>query len=198
MDTLDENYRIEYLYHITDISNLQNILNYGILSHNQAHNYHLLKKDISNQAVNDRRDKIENIYNRNLHDYVPLYFNPKNPMLSARRDIQDKIIILCIEKTLLYRNDVLISDGNAASSNTIFFKGRENLTELDWNCINASVWNKIEDGTRKRCSEILVPNKIHSNFFRKILVYSDKIVKLVEPIVKNRNIEIEINNKFYF
>ncbi|HKJ33293.1 MAG TPA: DarT ssDNA thymidine ADP-ribosyltransferase family protein, partial [Balneolales bacterium] len=79
---------VDYLYHMTHLANLNGILEKGLLSHNKAHKKGLLAQDISDSTVNNRRVKI--------HNYVPLYFNPKNPMLYRRRNIQDELVILCI------------------------------------------------------------------------------------------------------
>jgi len=68
-------HNIKYLYHMTAISNLRSILEHGLLSHNEAHRLGLVMRDISDPEVQRRRDdKKDTIYNRFLHDYVPLYF----------------------------------------------------------------------------------------------------------------------------
>ncbi|MBC2693868.1 MAG: DUF4433 domain-containing protein [Desulfobacteraceae bacterium] len=48
-------YNIQYLYHITNIHNLRNIIMYGLLSHEVAHHHGLIVNDISNQSVQARR-----------------------------------------------------------------------------------------------------------------------------------------------
>ena len=83
---------------MTHYSNLVGIIKNGILPKNKLPNP---VYDISNQDVQKRREKLEYIYNRQIHDYVPFYFNPKNPMLYVRRNIQHEIIILAITKSLL-------------------------------------------------------------------------------------------------
>ena len=82
---------IYYLYHLTHKDNLENILRYGLQSHNLAHQNNLIKKDISNKDVNKRRQKRDPIYKKSIHDYVPLYFNPRNPMMYVRKNIQNDI-----------------------------------------------------------------------------------------------------------
>jgi hypothetical protein len=69
------------LYYMVDSSHIQSILEKGIYSHNLAHNQGLVKEDISNKEVNSLRNRIEPVLNKNIHDYAPLYINPKNPML---------------------------------------------------------------------------------------------------------------------
>ena len=83
-----ENYGIKGLYHMTHIDNLQSIFQNGLLSHTNARNNNFMKGDIANNDVNNRRSGLEPIYNRPIHDYTPLYFNPRNPMLYVRKNIQ--------------------------------------------------------------------------------------------------------------
>ena len=152
-------YRIDFLYHITHVDNMPSIREHGLLSHNAAQQAGLVSVDISDPNVQERRaDK--SVFGRPLHDYVPLYFNPKNPMLSVRRERQDNLVILFLDRELLVQDGVVFSDGNAASGPTNFFNDVSRLADLDWACIQEGYWNDYEDGTRIRCAEVLVPEAI--------------------------------------
>jgi len=145
----------KYFYHITHHQNLSGILEHGILSRSDAHSRRLTNTDISDPAVQNRRDRREPIFHRSIQDYAPLYINPKNPMLSRRRNIQDELVILKVSPDVLKRPEVLFTDGNAASSKTSF--------GLDWSVVEpsqpvlqAKYWIDFQDGRRKRCAELLV------------------------------------------
>ncbi|MEA5516825.1 DarT ssDNA thymidine ADP-ribosyltransferase family protein, partial [Nodularia sp. UHCC 0506] len=99
MDILKE-YGIKYLYHMTYINNLASIIRNGLLSHNEAYRRGLIAADISDPDVQDRRANLS-VYNIPLHEYVPLYFSPRNPMLYKRREIQEDIVILGMESQIL-------------------------------------------------------------------------------------------------
>ena len=159
---------ISHLYHMTHINNLQNILERGLLSHNLAHRSRAVT-DISDRDVNDRR-AWRSIDGKPLHEYVPLYFNPTNPMLYRRKGIQDSIAILAINKNLLSQEGVWFTDGNAASNGTAFYYYLNDLNNLDWDCIWDQYWNHHDDGRRKRCSEVLVPDSIHPSRIERIIV----------------------------
>lgn len=84
-------YTIQYLEHMVHHTNLDNVLANGLLSHNLAHQRGFIKQDISMSEVQVRRasKNIEidgTIYP--LHDFVPFYFNSRNPMHYRRRNIQ--------------------------------------------------------------------------------------------------------------
>lgn len=104
-------YRITCLYHLTHIDNLPSIRNLGLLSHNRAHDQ-AGPKDIADPEVIARRSgRRDTVFDRPLHDYVPLYFTPTNPMLSARRGIQSELAILCISKGVLLFDGAVFTDG---------------------------------------------------------------------------------------
>lgn len=180
---------IEYLYHMTHKSNLENILQYGLLSHNTAHSKGLTKTDISDERVNRRRNRI--------HNFVPFYFNPKNPMLYKRKSMQSEIIILCVDRKLL-QIDLKFTDGNAASSSTNFYSNIKDLEKLDWSIINSDYWSDFIDGKRIRCSEILIPNEVKPGNIKKIFCFNSETEDYVKSKMGSFEIPVTINQEFYF
>jgi len=191
---------IEYFYHMTHMENLSSIMHYGLLSHNSAHKKNLVCKDISNHQVNIRRAKIDPINSMSLHEYVPLYLNPRNPMLYVRRNIQAKILILCFEANkILNIGNVIYTDGNAASNTTKFYSSVSDFNKLDWNCLHLDYWSGIIDGKRKKCAEVLVPNYIPSSLIHKIVCYNSNAVTIVKSHNFKKKIIVDIDNgKIYF
>lgn len=180
---------VQYVYHMTHKSNLENILQNGLLSHNKAYLTGVTKTDISDRKVNRRRSKV--------HDYVPFYFNPKNPMLYKRKNIQSEIIILCADRNLLKEN-FQFTDGNAASNSTKFFNEIKDFEKLNWSIINSDYWSDFIDGKRIRCSEILIPDKVKTANIMKIICNNSETKKFVIDKIENRKIKVEINTDYYF
>jgi len=192
------NYGIKYLYHMTHISNLRSIIENGLLSHNQAHNQNLVNEDISDLGVNDRRNRKEPIYGNNLHDYVPFYFNPRNPMLYKRLALEDDILILKINPNILSTNKFLFTDGNAASKYTTIYSRLENLGKLDWKCINDEYWNKHNDGKRKICSEMLIYDFVAVEDISAVCCNNLSTKEKVSRILQNINIDVIVNCDIFF
>lgn len=190
-----DRFGIDYLYHMTHKDNLQNILQNGLKSHIQARTSNLTRVDIADNQVNDRRSRREPIYHRSIHDYVPLYFNPKNPMLFRRNNIQNDIVILAIDRNILYRENIIFTDGNAAANATSFYNNPEELNNLSWSCINAEYWNDIIDGKRLKCSEVLVYPNIPTSAIQKIFCNNEQTKLFISSKLNNfPNIETEINS----
>ena len=186
-----QQYGISYIYHMTHIKNLSNILKYGLLSHNN----NLVKEKIDNKDVNRRRNINEPIYNKNIQDYVPFYFNPKNAMLFVNKEIQDDIVILAFDKSLMFCENMLFTDRNASSNKTNFFNNLENINAINWECINAKTWFDYKDGKRKRMAEVLIPNKVPILYCLKIYCNNKNTEKYLK---KSVNIEVEENQQLFF
>jgi len=164
-------YDIPCLYHMTHINNLPSILANGLLSHNLAHQQCGVI-DISDLDVNARRSAVDPIYKRSLHNYVPTYFRPRNPMSSARRELSSHLVILKLNPQLLLQSGMLFTEGNAACCNTRFFNELNDLNQLNWDCLNSRYWNDYSDGRRLRCAEMLIPDRIQVKNIMQIAVKS--------------------------
>ena len=181
------------LYHMTHRANISSILKHGLLSHGNKYQ----TKDISDKAVNSRRSRIEPIYGKAIHSYVPFYFNPKNAMLYCRREKQSKIVILVFNASLISYSNAIFTDGNASSDVTQFFNNLGDLNKLHWSCLKARRWSHHPDGRRTRMAEVLVPNHVGLENLNKIICYSSKTYyKLKESCPSH--IRIEIDRSFYF
>ena len=170
--------QLRYLYYIVHKDNIASVLASGaLLCRSRARDLPAgIPTDISDPEVSQRRSrKIDPIQRRPLHDYVNLYFRAHNPMLSARRQHQSDLVVLCVDGKLLWERHVLFTDGNAASDVTKFFDDLADLKELDWNCLNAERWNGFDDGKRKRCAETLVPGSVPLSRVEHVVVSNEPL-----------------------
>ena len=120
---------VAQLFYITPIANLKSIMKLGILSHR-----HAAKVDhvsVALPAVQDKRRPKKIPGAGDLHDYVNLYFDAHNPMLSKRRDQNAQICILRVSTSVLDIKGVVISDQNAASDYVKFSDVGPGLAALD-------------------------------------------------------------------
>jgi len=150
-------------YYLTHHSNVPDILRYGILSREEVTSRCLRVRDISDPEVQRRRARCDPVYSRCLHEYVPLYFNPRNPMLYRRREMQNELVILAISPKVLDAHSHLFTDGNAAAATTRFSRDIE-VVQASAAVLRADFWNDIDDGKRRRCAEVLVHRTVEAEF----------------------------------
>lgn len=187
-----------YFYHMTHKKNIFNIFRHGLLSHNYAHNKGIVKVDISDHDVNDRRTRKDPFYNKSLHDYVPFYINPKNPMLYVRKADQDDILLIGVKPMKLLNRSFLVTDGNAASDGTSFSDSATFLASLDWQVLKADYWNSFQDGKRKRCAEVLIPNSVPLTDIGEIVSNNNYSLGYARKAGEGYNISFVVKKEFYF
>jgi len=194
-----DKYNINFLYHMTHIANLDSILKYGLLAHNNPYK----QQDISNKQVNSRRSHRETIYYRKVHDYVPFYFNPRNAMLY--RNLQkygDDIIILKFRRELLLQKDTIFTNKNASTDSVKYFNNFKDLDKLNWKYIWSSSWYDrilgINDEIIKKTmmAEVLVYNRVSIDYLEGIVCKSKEMKLKLEE--KYQNIDIYVNKSLFF
>lgn len=107
----------ESLFYMTPIENLPSILTSGLLPLNALLRKGIVQRSIALQSVQELRDRIfvvDGGRRLNLHDYVPLYFVPRTPMLAVRRDRQNSIAYIEIASHVLDLPGAVLTDGNAS------------------------------------------------------------------------------------
>lgn len=170
------------LHYITHLGNLESICRRGILSLNEVLRIGIERSDISDKEVQVLRDRSEPIWNRSIHDYVPLYLNPKNPMLYVRREMSNHLVILKINESVTHGGKAIFCDGNAASAATKFALDECVLTESR-EALRAEYWNGVEDGKRRRMAEVLIHQRVAPSEIRAVLCPN----QIVATEVKNRH-----------
>lgn len=209
---LGKEYEIKYFHHMVHHENLEGILTNGLLSHNEVIKRGELKKDIAMEEVQDLRSSkyiVDPVLDketgqtvevgRKVHDYVPFYFNARNPMMYRRKSINPELVILLVDASVINNPDVYFSNGNAASHNTSFYKGQENLHVVPFETVYASSWNHDDpeikkENVRKRCSEVLIYPSLSVSEIKHIVCPNDKMLNFVNDIKNIESIKSSISH----
>ena len=157
---------IASLEHITHLQNVADICDQGILNHYEARSKN--PYDISNHQVQNLRERQEPVYNRRIHEYAPLYFNTRNPMLYVNISRQENIYVVQISLDVLDDMPFLFTDGNAAANKTFFSNNIDDLDKLPINVLKSKYWTNFNDGRRKMCSEVLIYDHIPARYIEKV------------------------------
>lgn len=164
--------------HMTHINNLESILANGLLPHGNTKQ----KVDISNQAVNQRRNNVEPIYGKKIHDYVPFYFNPRNAMMYKNKE--EHLVILGFNKKLLDSDGALFTNGNAARKDTVFSNKKYFLNEFCWDDIFSERWFNYGECNEfiksKMMSELLIPNQVNVDMLDVIYCKSEQSKEAIQ------------------
>lgn len=188
-------------YHMTHFDNLESILLNGLISHKRVYANKMISIDISNQDIQNERDRLETVFGRNIQDYVPLYINPQNPMMDSKRVKYYNSNILLLEvipHILVQENNTLFSDGSAAQQQTNFYHNQDEMENINWKLLQEGNWIEGAESQRIMCSEVLVPERIELFYINKIIIRDTFILENVMRLFPNhKGIEIEINAEYF-
>lgn len=181
------------LHFITPIVNVQSIVQHGILSHNRAQQ--LPHISVAMPGVQDRRREKQIPGAGHLHDYVNLYFDAHNPMLSVRRSRNNEICVLRVSSDVLDLNNVIVTDMNAARDAVRFYDVATGLAALDREKLFATFWlhqdDPIEGDRHKalKCAEVLVPDSVTPQRIRGAYVANNIALGALQAL----NLELQVN-----
>lgn len=189
------------LFHMTHIANLSGILRHGIYSHTIARTKNLMQRDISNPEINAKRQRAENVYYYKIHDYAPLYINPKNPMLKARceKGMREELVLVKVSPNILVNQNVLFTDGNAAEESSLFYNDLENFNKLNWGYIHDEYYFGHADGRRVRCSEVLVHEQIRLPYIDELILFNEKPLEQLYHLFPNHaGINLKVDKEMFY
>jgi hypothetical protein len=152
--------------------------------------------------VQDRRRDKRIPGARPLHEYVNLYFDAHNPMLSKRRAQNDVICVLRIAPTVLDVGGVIIADRNAASDYVRFYPAADGVRALDKEIVFARFWinaaDPFDEMIRKsiKCAEVLVEDKLEPRFVIGAYVANEQALRTLQAL--NTQLPITVNSGMFF
>lgn len=179
-----------YLMHITHEKNLPAILARGLQSKNDVKARNLAYVSIADDGIQSRRSvtPVPCGAGGTIHDYVPLFFGARSPMLYAvqRRTTQSEIVYILVNWTVLDAPGTVFTDGNASTGGTSFFSGREQLGNIDQTACRAIQWDQPQELRRKKSAECLVHRNVPTSTFGGLVVMSEDAKLRVERVAKAR------------
>lgn len=186
--------RVHELHYIAHIESLDSICTLGLLSHNRA--AHVDHVSVADEDVQDRRRDKRVPQGRLLHDYVNLYFDARNPMMSRIRAHNPHLVVVRVDPIVMDLPGTVITDGNAASSGTRFFVSPDGLAELDERPIFARYWtdhDPIEywEKKRQRCAEVLVPDTVRPEYILGCYAYDAERMTICQEVANHLAIEVQ-------
>ncbi|MGH8933130.1 MAG: DUF4433 domain-containing protein [Egibacteraceae bacterium] len=158
------------LHYITAIDNVPSMLKLGLLCHVAAED--VVHTSVAMEDIQARRAKKQVPGGCRLHEYVNLYVNGRNIMLSKvlYGASVHAICLLQVSTAVLDLPDVVVTDQNAASDYVRFADASTGLRRIDQSTVFAASWKYPDDQIAEwrhqsaMCAEVLVPTVVDSGF----------------------------------
>lgn len=186
--SIPEKYRHRSLYHFTHLNNLASIIRYGLLSAREVEQRGLKHTTIAYQTIQERRASMRVPCGPRgvIHDYVPLYFCKRSPMLYAvvNNKIADQALLIYLEFPIAIMERLPCVFTNA-SANTGeppgFFHDPTNLDHVDWDAVETWRWGSKHDIAGRmpvrqaKMAEVLVHRSIGIDEVTRIVVFNQRV-----------------------
>lgn len=177
--------RVTEFHCIMPIANLVSVMKNGILSHERAAK--LPHHSVALQQVQDKRDQKQVPGGLKLHQYANLYLHSRNPMMFKRQAQAPDLCVIQVSTMILALPGAVICDQNAASGYVRFLHPRQ-WQVLDFDAIYAMDWRHPNDPvayyrhSSQKCAEVLVPQKVETQYLTGAYVVDDAARKRVESL----------------
>ncbi|MFZ2948064.1 MAG: DarT ssDNA thymidine ADP-ribosyltransferase family protein, partial [Desulfuromonadaceae bacterium] len=185
---IPEVYAQRSVYHFTHIENLPMILEHGLLSTNEKVTRGIDHQVIAYNGIQCRRAEMEITCAPGglVHDYVPLYFCIRSPMLNAviSNKIADEQFIVYLEFpiSIMSRYNCVFTD---ASANTAaapnFYSDPVQLDQIDWEAVATWKWAGKYDVDfqqpvrQRKMAELLVHSQLPICEVSRVVVWNESI-----------------------
>jgi len=185
------------LHYIAPIENLPSIFQKGILARNLVQN---LRDDFSLAEIQEHRARIipNDSIPFTLHDYVPLFFSPRPPLIYLFKEEPERIARLLVSPTVLLEPGAIFHDMNARSPRKRSFLDPCDLGELHWEVLHANSWNTSEDKEENRLAKLYrqaeanIPLRVQTKYFVHVHVYKRNTAELVKNMACRAGLEIPV------
>ncbi|HCI56062.1 MAG TPA: DUF4433 domain-containing protein [Bacteroidales bacterium] len=195
--------KLRGLYYIAHINNLESILKRGILCHRKIEEERIEFTPIYDAGIVFSRKEKKVTEKSNLWDFVSLYFQPRNAMLYrvifySGVNVED-LLIIGLKSDLLYKNDIFITTGNAASPYTVFLQSdkSQEVLEIIREKTDKEWWSPTDGSKREMMAECLVPEMVSPEYISEIYVSNDRALSKVKKIC-NETIPVISEPELFF
>lgn len=200
-----------YAYHFSHIDNLPGLLRTGFLSNHHPDFPTHSHRSIAAAEIQARRAAMVVTCSPggSVHDYVPLYFGARSPMLlgviNAKNVDQMDILYFEFPIDLVRRANVVFTN---ASANTAippdFYGTPADLDRLNWAAIDSKSWGNPDEIFRhQRMAELLVHNHLEILDATRCVVWNEDTKARVKRIVSEAGVpfppvEFESRSRYHW
>lgn len=192
------------IYHITDLSNLNDIIHAGGLRSDAA----MQKAGLSPTVIGYGNIKVRRLTvyqvgcceHRYVGEFVPFYFCPRSPMLysinkgntgkdpGCQKDIVH--LVSTVQRGYDLDRQWAISDGNAGSAYTTFSNTETALNEVPWDVVNSIDWSGVR--ITQKATEFLVADFFPIEAIIEIGCYNQQAATATRAILTANGLHIPV------
>ncbi len=172
------------LYHLTKVSNMQGIINHGLLPRGYLLEHNMLFGDVADPNIISKRDELE------LNKYTPFHFHPYSAFDVAVKKTHstEKFVYICIKRALAEFNDFKILIKHPLSqSECVLYDYGEGIDSIDWDTMEKA-GTTDEYSRNVKMAECITEKCIPAELFQCIYVPDEETKIFIENLFKEKGI----------
>lgn len=170
------------LYHLTKLSNLDSIINRGLVSRSELEHDNVNFDDVADSEIMRKRKEF------NLDAYIPFHFHPYSSFdVAVKNTYNEEFIYICITRIFASNNKFLILPKHPLSEAEVTLLDYDTgIEKIDWHAMNTnlsqSCLSPLEANyiRQVRMAECLTERPICVNDFNSIVVRNQIVKNEVE------------------
>lgn len=175
------------LYHLTELNNLDSILEYGLLSRKLMEEKKLIFTDVADQTIMSKRVAL------GLDSYIPFHFHPYSSFDVAvkSRNHEKEFVYICITRELAIHNKFQILPKHPLShADCNLMNYCEGFSKIDWDAMH-TYGNEDAHIKHVKMAECLTHLIIPGKHFHCIAVRNEEVKRLVEEKLQKNSILVQ-------
>ena len=171
----------KHFYHITALKNLEGVFQYGLLSRPDAISHGVLKTDIADEEIIEKRKELD------ILQYVPFHFFEPTPFTGAVFNAHplDAFCSITITRDFAKKNDFKICTAHPLSKNPLaeIMSFDDGMRKINWD--KAEERDYHDDISKNACmAECLAVSPVKPSDFAILFVPDDNAYRYVDSLAK--------------
>lgn len=172
------------LYHLTKASNMEDIIEFGLLPRRYLLEQNIMFRDVADPKIIFKREEL------NLDKYAPFHFHPYSAFDVAVKHTHagEKFVYICIKRDLAEVNDFKILTKHPLSQQEcILYNYADGMKHIDWDTMEKS--GATDEYSRNvKMAECLTDKIIPAQLFHCVYVPDDVTKQYIERLFRNKGI----------
>ncbi len=173
------------LYHLTDLANLESILQNGILPRSRLNGF----VDVADPAIVASRRSLQ------LENYVPFHFFAKNPFdgrVQLSHPMKEFVLLTVTRQLAQNEGWKVIPKHPLASGVPQLLDYEDGMEQIDWDLMNLRDYQ--DEQSRLTCmAECLSPSEVKAGSIFSIIVKSEETAEYVRELLATNSINCHVN-----
>lgn len=172
------------LYHLTKLSNMEEIIDHGLLSRRYLLEQNMIFGNVADPEIITKRERLD------LDQYIPFHFHPYSAFDVAVKNTHptEKFVYICIKRALaeLCNFRILIKHP-LSQRDCILYDYTDGINKIDWDTMEKA-GTADEYSRNVKMAECLTDKSIPAELFQCVYVPDEETKKYIEELFQNKGI----------